>query len=165
MVKEVEVEDSKAVDHEEEVRVYENDIQIFIIHMYYSILACKRKRRDDFPEQVGALLTELNSHTMTLLDEHHRKVMILEAELEEKRRRQEQEHEERMMGMMMTFIKQVAAPTPPPFVPQTPYGQTPYTFPPHQFPSPSPSYSHPGHSSSPHPSQCNLFDLSNNIIT
>ena len=88
---------------------------------YYVTLGCKRKRRDELTEDLGTLLTELNAQTMTHLDEHQRKFMLLEAELEEKRRRQEQQHEQRMMEMMMTFIRQVANPsTTPTFVPPGP---------------------------------------------
>ena len=128
----------------------------------YVTLGCKRKRRDELTEDLGTMLTELNAQTMTHLDEHQRKFMLLEAELEEKRRRQEQQHEQRMMEMMMTFIRQVANPsttptfvTPgPPIAPTPPFvSHTPYNYSLHHFPSPPPSHANPSHSSSPHPSQ------------
>ena len=132
------------------------------LNRYYVTLGCKRKRRDELTEDLGTLLTELNAQTMTYLDEHQRKFMLLEAELEEKRRRQEQQHEQRMMEMMMTFIRQVANPstTPtfvppgPPIAPTPPFvSHTPYNYSPHHFPSPPPSHANPSHSPSPHPSQ------------
>ena len=94
----------------------------------------KRSSRDiGHSPEILALVAKLDEQAEARHEEHERKRMLLEAELEEKRREKERMHEERITSMFLTCMQQMlgvhsARPPVNPYGIPSGHSDTPYPY-------------------------------------